>query len=97
MPFLLGLLTAGIRFVFGAATIRFVTFTALVAVVGGLVTLAVGFVPHWLTRQNVVDFAQGIPAQAWYFLDYFKFQVGLGGIFGAYVARFLLRRIPFIN
>lgn len=88
---------AVLKFFLGAGAIRFVTLSVLAAAVVGLVTLAVSLVPVWLTGGNIQTTASAIPPAAWFFLDYFKVPIGLGGIFGAYVARFLVRRIPIIG
>lgn len=62
----------------------------------GIVYLA-NAVPAPFTASDVTTALSGIGGDVVYFLGVFEFDYGLTAVFGAYSARFLLRRIPFIG
>lgn len=54
----------------------------------------------WLPEIEIVDVQSifdGLGGQLLYFLTVFEFDYGLTAIFTALIARFILRRIPFIG
>jgi hypothetical protein len=52
-------------------------------------------VPVWLA--NIGSFGAGIPDGVGYFLHVLKVPEGLAMIMGAYIVRFLIRRLPVIG
>ncbi|HVW49895.1 MAG TPA: DUF2523 family protein [Trinickia sp.] len=86
---------AGMWF-FQTALIKFVVFVALYLVVGALV-LALqdfGIIP---SNQNMMQAFSFLPSGLWYFLDYFQFTEFFPIIITAYVAKFIIRRLPIIG
>lgn len=64
------------------------------SLMGGLATLIESIpVPDFLSNIQTVS----LPASVSWFLDPFQIGFGLIAIVGAYTARFILRRIPFIG
>lgn len=65
-----------------------------------VVTLLLDFLnwmPVPLTAQDVTAALNGVGGDILFFLTMFEFGYGLSVVFGAYAARFLLRRIPGIG
>ncbi|MGK5077383.1 DUF2523 family protein [Janthinobacterium sp. HLX7-2] len=92
----LSALNAVLGFVLRGVVVKFVIFTLLFAVVSGFVTVlqAAGVFP---SAAGLTGAFGGIPAGMWYFLDLFRFDVGIPMVLSAYGARFIIRRIPFIG
>lgn len=47
--------------------------------------------------QNIPNIVSQIPPSVWYWVDPFNIPAGMGIIIGAYIIRFIIRRIPFIG
>lgn len=54
-------------------------------------------VPSFLSAGSVQSAFSSIPSSVWWALDATRADVGIPLVLGAYVARFLLRRIPVIG
>lgn len=52
-------------------------------------------VPDWL--QNIPDGFAALGSTIWYFLDAAQISYGFSVITGAFVLRFIIRRLPFIG
>jgi hypothetical protein len=83
-------------FVFRSVIIKFVIFFALYFVITGFAAVLAnsGLLPD---ASSLTSSLGGIPATVWYFLDLFGVTVGLKIVVAAMVARFTIRRIPFIG
>lgn len=83
-------------FVLRGVVVKCVVFGALFAVVTGFVAVlqSAGLFPSASSLSGAFG---GIPAGMWYFLDLFRFDVGIPMVLSAYGARFIIRRIPFIG
>lgn len=92
----LSALNALLGYVLRTVVIKFVVFGALFAIVTGFVTVmqAAGIFPNASALSGAFG---NIGSGMWYFLDLFRFDVGIPMILSAYGARFLIRRIPFIG
>lgn len=62
-----------------------------------LVDLILTLFPTWFSPDGLASATSVFPPSMWFFIDYFQLQVGLSMTFSAYVARFLIRRIPFLG
>lgn len=53
--------------------------------------------PAWFTPAGLSSATSVFTPEIWYFIDYFNMQTGISMILAAYTARFLIRRVPFLN
>lgn len=85
-----------LAFVFKSLIVKFVVFFALYFVVAGFVGVlqSSGLLP---SASSVTGALGGIPGGVWYFLDLFAVSQGIPLILSAALARFVIRRIPFIG
>lgn len=94
---LIAALTRILAWFTGPAVIKWLF--ALVATAGFALLLDVllSLLPAWFDGASLQASAAWFPPEVWYFIDYFQLQQGLGLMFSAYVARFLIRRLPVIG
>lgn len=86
-----------ISYIFREVVVKFVVLAAVFALLGIFVPMAVSFlVPHIGTASLNSAFSTVSPG-VWYFLDFFGLSAGLPLIISAFVARFLIRRLPVIG
>lgn len=81
----------------GAGTMKWALGAFLVFGLTILVDFLLTLLPAWFSPDGLSGATSVFTPQVWYFLDYFNIQAGLSMAFSAYVARFLIRRIPFIG
>lgn len=62
----------------------------------GLASMLESLTPP-LTSADITAALNGVGGDVLFFLTMFEFKYGLTAVFGAYVARFILRRIPGIG
>lgn len=93
-PIFAAALNGLLGFVFRAAVIKFVVFTALLAVVIGFMPLVAALLPDAVSLAPAFN---AIPASVWFFLDVFKVGFGLQALATAYGTRFIIRRLPVIG
>ena len=93
-----GILVSGfftvLGWVFQSVIVKFVVFFALVFITTQFVVLLIPMLPGASELQ--IAFSQVAPG-IWYFLDLFKIGYGVSACLGAYVTRFIIRRIPVIG
>lgn len=85
-----------IGFLIRSVLIKFVVFFALYFVVTGFVQVlsSSGLLP---SVDSLNSGLSAMPPGVWYFLDLFGFSSGFAIVLSAIVARFIIRRIPFIG
>ena len=71
--------------------------TFVFGAMGGLITLAISFIPDFVSMAGLNSFTFTFPPSIWYFIDLVKIEFGITTMLTALVARFILRRIPFIG
>jgi hypothetical protein len=93
---LVSAINVALGFIFRSFLVKFVVFFALYFVVSGFAAVLVssGLLPDPAALTSGLG---DIPSTVWYFLDLFSVSYGLQIIVAAMVARFLIRRIPFIG
>ena len=77
--------------------IKFLVFTAVFALVAFLVPYAVEQLVGFISTTALTGAFNQVPAGVWYILDLFRLDYGLPLVLSAIVARFLIRRLPFIG
>jgi len=77
--------------------VKFSAVAAVYAVVAVIVPLAVKFLSGFIDSSNLSNAFSALPPGVWYFLDLFRLDFGLPIVIAAFVARFLIRRLPVIG
>lgn len=86
-----------IGFLFREVAVKFLIFTAVLALVGFLVPKAVAFVLPFIGIGSLTGAFSGLPSSVWFFLDFFNLGYGVPLLISAFVSRFLIRRLPVIG
>jgi hypothetical protein len=96
-PMLLSFLWTAVSFIFRTVVIKFFIFSALFV----LLTELLPIVLRLLNFSHFVAGMQGsmvhIPPSVWFFLNAFRFDVGVPLILTAYATRFIIRRLPVVG
>lgn len=79
------------------AVIKSVVLAAVFAVVVFLVPFVVTFLGNLISPGALTGAFSQIPAGVWYFLDAFQISYGAPLVISAFVASFLIRRLPVIG
>ena len=77
--------------------LQFLVMGVVLVIVSKLMPVVLGYVSEFVSPGGLSQAFAGVSAGVWYFLDFFALDYGLPLIISAYVARFLIRRIPFIG
>jgi hypothetical protein len=77
--------------------IKFIVFSAVFSVVVFIVPYAVRFLGGFVSPSFIGSALSGIPSAAWFIVYHLRLDIGLPMIVSAYVARFLVRRLPVIG
>ena len=94
---MLAILAPLVSWIFRGVVVKFVILSAVYAVSAFLIPVAISYLaPHIVTSSLTSAFSSVDPS-VWFWLDFFQLGFGLPLIFSAAVARFLIRRLPFIG
>jgi hypothetical protein len=98
-PLLLPFLSSLLAWLFRDVVVKFLVFTAVIALVGFLVPLVVGFLGSFISPGFLTSGFQSALSDPGicFFLSFFQLGYGLQLLISAYVARFLIRRLPVIG
>ncbi len=94
---MLGIFQPVIAFLLQHVVIKFGVFAALIAVLSVLMPMAMARVAPWVSSSAFTSAFAALPAGVWYWIDLFQLGTGLPIILAAYVARFVIRRLPVIG
>jgi hypothetical protein len=94
---MLGIFQPVIVFLLQHVVIKFGVFAALIAVMSMLMPLAVSAVAPWVSASSLTAAFAALPSGVWYWIDLFQLGTGLPIVLAAYVARFVIRRLPVIG
>lgn len=86
-----------IKWVFDVVIIKFVVMGVLYIVVYELTPLILEQTTSSINPSGLTTLFIAIPPGVWFFMDFMAIDVGLPLMIVAYVARFLIRRIPLIG
>lgn len=86
-----------VTFLLRDVIIKFVVFAAVFALVAFLVPYAVGYLTPHIGTSGLTGAFGALGPGVWYFLDFFNLGYGLPLVISAFVARFLIRRLPVIG
>lgn len=91
------LLAPLVTWIFRAVVIKFVVFTAIFALVAFLVPKVVGYLGSFINPGGLTSAFSAVSPGVWFFLDFFQLSYGVPLLISAWVARFLIRRLPVIG
>ena len=98
MPAVIGaVLWTVITWLFRTVVLQFVVMGIVLIVVTQLMPVVIGYVTSFVSPDGLTNVFGNLDPGVWFFLDFFALDVGLPLVISAYVARFLIRRIPFIG
>jgi len=93
---MLSALNAALGFVFRSIIVKFGIMFALYFVIAAFVPVLqnFGLFPSSASLSNAFN---NLPSSVWYYLNVFAIDVGGPLVIAAWISRFVLRRIPFLN
>ena len=77
--------------------VKFFVFTAVFALVAFLVPKAIAYLGNFINPGGLSSAFGGVSPGVWFFLDFFQLGYGVPLLISAWVARFLIRRLPVIG
>lgn len=80
-----------------SVVIKFVVLTAVFAVMAIVVPMAINLLTPYIGITSLTGAFSSIDPGVWWFLDFFALDYGIPLVISAYVARFLIRRLPVIG
>jgi hypothetical protein len=86
-----------ISFLFRTVVIKFVIFTAMFVLLTELMPIVLRLLNIQDFNANLHNSLTHIPSSVWYFLNAFRFDLGVPLILSAYASRFIIRRLPFVG
>lgn len=86
-----------VSWIFREIVVKFLVFTALFALLVFLIPKAIAIVSPWVSTSGLSSAFSGLGAGVWFFLDFFQLAYGVPLMISAWVARFLIRRLPIIG
>ena len=94
---MLAILFPLVSWIFRGVVVKFVILTALFAVMTLLIPKAIEFATPYLGVNSLNATFGGMDSGIWWYMDFFALDFGLPLMISAAVARFLIRRLPFIG
>lgn len=91
------LLTPLVSWVFRTVVVQFLVIAAVVSLVVFLVPYAVDQLSQFIGVSALTSAFSSLPEGVWYFVDLMRLDFGLPWVLSAFVARFLIRRLPVIG
>lgn len=91
------LLAPVITWIFRDVVIKFLVFTAVFALVAFLVPKAIAYMGSFINPAGLTNAFAAVGPGVWFFLDFFQLGYGVPLLISAWVARFLIRRLPVIG
>ena len=96
ISFLTGFFTKVLSWLFSAVVLKFLIFGIVFLSITEVLPLIITFLmPEQST--NIGSLLSNVPSEVAYFLSFFKVDVGVKLMLSAYLARFIVRRIPFLG
>ena len=96
MPFA-AILTSALTWIFREIVVKFLVFAAILALILLLWPIVKTIADPFVNFDAINNALGGMPAGVWYFLSLFRIDIGLPMVVSAFVARFVIRRIPVVG
>ncbi|MDR1350619.1 MAG: DUF2523 domain-containing protein [Zoogloeaceae bacterium] len=97
IPLLAPLLSSLVSWIFREVVVKFLIFTGLYLLIAFLVPYAIGFLLPFIGTGDLTSAFNVVSPGVWFFLDFFRLDFGVPLLISAFVARFLIRRLPVIG
>jgi hypothetical protein len=94
---MLAILWPLVSWIFRGVVVKFVILTAVYAVLAVVVPMAIDLVASQIGVTSLNTAFSNLDGDTWFFLDFFALDVGIPAVISALVARFLVRRLPFVG
>lgn len=91
------ILGAFLTFLLRQVVVKFVMIMAIAAAVMLLWPIIKELADTFLNFSAIDSALGGLPSGVWYFMQLARVDIGLPMVFGAYVTRFIIRRIPVVG
>ena len=91
------LLAPVVTWILRTIVVKFLILTALFALMNVLVPIAINYVTPFISGGSLSAAFANLDPGLWFFLDFFDVSYGVPLLISAYVARFLIRRIPLVG
>lgn len=86
-----------ISWVLRAVVLKFVVMGVALVAVTELLPMAGSLLASFISSSSLTSAFSALSSGEWFFLDFLRLDVGVPLVISAYIARFLIRRIPFIG
>lgn len=94
---MLGIFAPLMSWLFQHVVIKFAVFAACIALLAVVMPLAAAKLAPYVATSSFTSAFSGLSAGMWYWIDLFQIGTGVPMILSAYVARFVIRRLPVIG
>lgn len=94
---MLAILWPAVSFFLRGVVVKFLVLTAVFAVMALVVPAGIALISPYLGTSSLSSSFGGLDSGIWWVLDAFNLGYGIPLILSAYVARFLIRRLPVIG
>ncbi len=91
------ILYAVVVWVLRQVVVKFVVIGAVYALLVILVPMAVGYVTPFIGVNSLTSLFNQVPDSVYFFFYFFRLDVGLPLVISAFIAGFLIRRLPLIG
>lgn len=85
------------RWLIDGVQVKFVAFTGLFGLVTFFIDILSSYLEPYLTTNSLSSAFGSLTPETWYFVNLFNIAYGIPLVIGAFVVRFLIRRIPIIG
>jgi hypothetical protein len=94
---MLAILWPLVSWIFRGVVVKFLILTAVFAVMTIVIPVAIAIISPYIGVGSINSAFGSLDSGVWWFLDMFALDYGLPLILSAFVARFLIRRLPLIG
>lgn len=94
---MLAILAPLVSWIFRGIVVKFVILTGIFAVMVIVIPAAISLLAPHIGTTGLTNSFTGLDAGVWWVLDLFNLSYGVPLLISAYVARFLIRRLPVIG
>lgn len=96
ISFLTSFFSGLLSWLFSTVIIKFFIFGAVFLIVTEVIPLIINiFLPS--DMEDISSLISGVPSEVGYFLAPFQIGMGIKAMLSAYLARFIIRRLPFVG
>lgn len=94
---MLAILAPLVTWLIRGVVVKFLYLTAIFALLAIVIPVGINLITPHIGTAGLSSAFSGVGAGVWWFLDFFNLAFGVPLLISAYVARFLVRRLPLIG